>query len=487
MQRLSKRLVPLFGVALNPVSWEDFAPLSAPDATNPQHDILRRIEPSSIFIGILYRRYGTEIPSLKLSGTEIEFNHAIENRRYIRILSYFRDQQREKLAPLTNQVIEQLDKVNKLIEKLEGFNINYRKYKTVDEFRNRILLDLLEATLPMVMAPAHKNVRQYAEFFRFSSSTVRERSRLLIVYPPISTPRISTRPGFMDWQRHLLPMIAFEDAKTIQKLETVLRLLGRDFQTVTTDSPELDQNSQGDKIWICIPRNGPACDVLERLADSVRFRYKSIQGDAGEPERILVWKTTDGNEIEIRSPLAQYLKHSKRPKRRTNWDPRFGYTYARDYGVLARFAVRGMPPADPEDVFYHYFLGGTRGLGTWGIGWYIDHCISELAKTAKDTEGDIQILVEVTYKNYHIAAVDNVSEKKPEFFEERGTKSYIEHEFTRATTLLDSAGRDQAEDKPSVTPTTTFRPFGLCAGEFTVPEEFDDPLPEDILNAFEGT
>ncbi|NES77814.1 MULTISPECIES: type II toxin-antitoxin system Phd/YefM family antitoxin [Okeania] len=30
------------------------------------------------------------------------------------------------------------------------------------------------------------------------------------------------------------------------------------------------------------------------------------------------------------------------------------------------------------------------------------------------------------------------------------------------------------------------RPFGLCAGEFTVPDDFDAPLPEDILNAFEG-
>ena len=30
------------------------------------------------------------------------------------------------------------------------------------------------------------------------------------------------------------------------------------------------------------------------------------------------------------------------------------------------------------------------------------------------------------------------------------------------------------------------RPFGLCAGEFTVPDDFDDPLPEDILSAFEG-
>lgn len=29
-------------------------------------------------------------------------------------------------------------------------------------------------------------------------------------------------------------------------------------------------------------------------------------------------------------------------------------------------------------------------------------------------------------------------------------------------------------------------PFGLCAGEFVVPEDFDAPLPEEILNAFEG-
>ena len=31
------------------------------------------------------------------------------------------------------------------------------------------------------------------------------------------------------------------------------------------------------------------------------------------------------------------------------------------------------------------------------------------------------------------------------------------------------------------------RPFGLCAGEFVVPDDFDAPLPEDMLNAFEFT
>jgi prevent-host-death family protein len=30
------------------------------------------------------------------------------------------------------------------------------------------------------------------------------------------------------------------------------------------------------------------------------------------------------------------------------------------------------------------------------------------------------------------------------------------------------------------------RPMGLCAGEFEVPANFDAPLPEELLDAFEG-
>jgi prevent-host-death family protein len=30
------------------------------------------------------------------------------------------------------------------------------------------------------------------------------------------------------------------------------------------------------------------------------------------------------------------------------------------------------------------------------------------------------------------------------------------------------------------------RQLGTLAGEFTVPDDFDDPLPEDVLAAFEG-
>jgi antitoxin (DNA-binding transcriptional repressor) of toxin-antitoxin stability system len=34
--------------------------------------------------------------------------------------------------------------------------------------------------------------------------------------------------------------------------------------------------------------------------------------------------------------------------------------------------------------------------------------------------------------------------------------------------------------------TQELRPFGLCAGEFQVPDDFDAPLPEGILEQFEG-
>lgn len=30
------------------------------------------------------------------------------------------------------------------------------------------------------------------------------------------------------------------------------------------------------------------------------------------------------------------------------------------------------------------------------------------------------------------------------------------------------------------------RPIGLCSEQFTVPDDFDAPLPDDVLNAFEG-
>jgi antitoxin (DNA-binding transcriptional repressor) of toxin-antitoxin stability system len=43
-----------------------------------------------------------------------------------------------------------------------------------------------------------------------------------------------------------------------------------------------------------------------------------------------------------------------------------------------------------------------------------------------------------------------------------------------------------AEIKPVATERMEARPFGLCAGEFLVPDDFDAPLPDEVLKEFES-
>jgi len=54
------------------------------------------------------------------------------------------------------------------------------------------------------------------------------------------------------------------------------------------------------------------------------------------------------------------------------------------------------------------------------------------------------------------------------------------------TLVILKTGKPVAEVKPLVSGLTTPRPFGLCAGEFTVPDDFDAPLSEAIIKEFEG-
>lgn len=50
--------------------------------------------------------------------------------------------------------------------------------------------------------------------------------------------------------------------------------------------------------------------------------------------------------------------------------------------------------------------------------------------------------------------------------------------ITRGGKPLAELRRVDARDFPP-------RPIGLCKGEFSVPDDFDAPLPDDILNEFE--
>ena len=69
---------------------------------------------------------------------------------------------------------------------------------------------------------------------------------------------------------------------------------------------------------------------------------------------------------------------------------------------------------------------------------------------------------------------------------QRDLATYLQRVEAGETLVIVRAGKPVAEVKPVVPLVETLRPFGLCAGEFTVPDDFDAPLPEDILNAFAG-
>jgi antitoxin (DNA-binding transcriptional repressor) of toxin-antitoxin stability system len=62
---------------------------------------------------------------------------------------------------------------------------------------------------------------------------------------------------------------------------------------------------------------------------------------------------------------------------------------------------------------------------------------------------------------------------------------YFDRVEAGETLVIIKADKPIAEIKP-IASNKQLRPFGLCAGEFTVPDDFDATLPEDILSAFEG-
>lgn len=51
---------------------------------------------------------------------------------------------------------------------------------------------------------------------------------------------------------------------------------------------------------------------------------------------------------------------------------------------------------------------------------------------------------------------------------------------------LEQSSKVKVETRPAMSSGKQLRPFGLCTGEFIVPDDFDAPLPEEILSAFEG-
>jgi antitoxin (DNA-binding transcriptional repressor) of toxin-antitoxin stability system len=68
--------------------------------------------------------------------------------------------------------------------------------------------------------------------------------------------------------------------------------------------------------------------------------------------------------------------------------------------------------------------------------------------------------------------------------ENEATK-YFHRVMSGETIVIYQGERPVAEIRPLME-TEKLRPVGLAAGEFVVPDDFDDPLPDELLDAFEG-
>jgi antitoxin (DNA-binding transcriptional repressor) of toxin-antitoxin stability system len=66
----------------------------------------------------------------------------------------------------------------------------------------------------------------------------------------------------------------------------------------------------------------------------------------------------------------------------------------------------------------------------------------------------------------------------------RDPESLLHRVLEGETLVLTDHDRPVAEIRP-VEAVRKPRPFGLAAGTFVVPDDFDDPLPEEILRDFE--
>lgn len=70
----------------------------------------------------------------------------------------------------------------------------------------------------------------------------------------------------------------------------------------------------------------------------------------------------------------------------------------------------------------------------------------------------------------------------------RDLPGYLQRLHAGETVLIVQDNHPVAELKPIAEPSSekALRPFGLCVGEFVVPDDFDAPLPDTVLADFEG-
>jgi hypothetical protein len=217
------------------------------------------------------------------------------------------------------------------------------------------------------------------------------------------------------WGKRLVPNMVFEDSKAVQKIENGLHLIGLEsFRICTT--PSLPANwTNMNRVWICLPRNERALNKLREYNERC-FEFTKKRGTGYVK---ILWKPNKGHStITVKSPLSEYLKEQRGDvKEGDEWNTKLRDIIAVDYCVVARFSDKNSSVEMSHGSLKDYFLGGIRGLGTWGAAWYIDNQYSAFTKYGP--EDPIQSLLEVTFMKGSIFSVTDVSNESQEYFDQQ--------------------------------------------------------------------
>ena len=72
---------------------------------------------------------------------------------------------------------------------------------------------------------------------------------------------------------------------------------------------------------------------------------------------------------------------------------------------------------------------------------------------------------------------------------EKNIPFILQHIEAGDSFLILKGQKPMGEFRPLQSPSPSFvlRPYGLCAGDFIVPEDFNQSLPEDMIREYEGS
>lgn len=395
------------GLLLEGVTWESEPPLTSGDRSIQQR-LTERVRECDGFILILFERYGTVEESQTESHTALEIAAALDRLvtdSSFMFLSYFRALPPNRdPGPQRKQVENQRDDLR------ARKGVWVREYSSPSEFGTHFTHDLYKSILKQRFATdEQKTLRR---FWQVGTPAGHLQPRVAIIYPPVQRAYMASQKPDQIWLQRLTPHVVFEDANAWYNIDKTLRLVGistvHSFGTYNLPNDLDDWN----RVWLCMPRSKPATQCLERYKDVARFGFIEKQR-----ERILLWRspTVPLSSIEVHSPLRKYLRKQRAQMPGGECTAAHLNIVARDFAVIARFS-EPTRRAMASGLLRDYFFAGLHGVGTWGVTWLLDRRFHLLEPYLEGPERDVQLLLQVTYKNGRIHDVVDVSDKPESYF-----------------------------------------------------------------------